>query len=102
MAFLCFLSPEMLLRLGTHVRAKHGHALTRHTLLSFVKKPRPGRLSGVTVCCGQAKNEDCRAHILGYVSSTQLVSLDTANYCSASHFSSVFLLLCNHLVFFKL
>lgn len=38
MAFLCFLSPEMLLSLGMHVRAKHGHAPTHHMLLPFVKK----------------------------------------------------------------
>ena len=98
-AFLRFLLPEVLLSMDTYVRAKHGHAPTPHTFLSFVKKPRPGRLSRVMVCCRQAKNEDYRAHILSYVSSTQLVSLDTANYCRASPFSSVFLPLFNHLVF---
>lgn len=63
------------------------------------KRARPGRLSRVMVCWGKAKNENYRAHVLGYVSGTQLVSLDTAHYYRASSFPSVFLSLFNHLVF---
>lgn len=101
MAFLCFLLPEVLLSTDRHVKAKHGHAPTPHAFLPLVKKPSPGRLSRVVVGCRQAKNEGYRASVLGYVSSTQLVNLETANYCRASPFSSVVLPLFNHFIFFN-